>query len=579
MKELDDIAIRIAGANGDGIETSGEVLARVLKSAGYNIFAYRSYQSIIRGGHVWYQVRFGSRELHSFKDKADILIAINQDAIDNQIDHLSNDAVIIYDSKKMSIDKYKDRKIRFLDIPMLDISIENGGDPVLRNIVGIGAALRLCNVDISYLNDYITKRFSKKGETVVNNNISCAREGYSRATPLFNVKADPKVKDLYLINGNEALALGAFAANCRFYAAYPMTPASSILHWFAANADKGIVVKQTEDEIAAINAAIGAASAGARAMCGTSGGGFSLMVEALGLAGMIEVPLVVVESQRAGPSTGLPTKTEQGDLLFVAHASQGDFPRVVMSPRSVREGFYMGAQAFNLAEKYQCPVIILLDLYYSEHMRTISIDNLDIKIERGKLIKEKSYNGRFKRYSLEEDGISYRSIPGTPGLEFVAPSDEHDEYGNLISDYYAGIDQYVELRRKMHEKRMRKIDTMIKQENIFKPEIEKEGDIYLVTFGSTTESAREAIIEFEKQSSYKIGLISFPYLLPLDKDKTRDMLKDKNLIDVECNYSGQLAQLIAANTGVVIKDSIRKYDGEAMTEQYIIDRLNQIVKR
>jgi 2-oxoglutarate ferredoxin oxidoreductase subunit alpha len=575
---MSDITIRVAGANGDGVESSGDLISKFFLKQGYQIFAYRSYQSIIRGGHVWYQVRVADQELHSHGDKINILIAINQDAIENQASHLADGAVVIYDASKTNVEKLKGMNVRAFDVPMLDAAVKNGGDPILRNVVAIGAMLKVTGQDIAAFENTIKERFGKKGDVVVKNNTNAAVAGFGQkgVETLFSIKADGKRR--YLMDGNSALAAGAFAGGCRFYAAYPMTPASTILQWFAANAGSGILAKQTEDEIAAINVAIGAASAGARAMCGTSGGGFSLMVEALGLSGMIEVPLVVVDSQRGGPSTGLPTKTEQGDLLFAMHAGQGEFPRIVMAPRTTQECFSMGAQSFNLAERYQCPVIILVDLYLSEYLK--SVDSFDVEgvtVDRGKIAVAPT-DGKFKRYVVTDDGISPRAFAGMPGTEFVASSDDHDEDGVTITDYYAGLDWAVAVRKKIHEKRMRKVETMLKQEKIFVPEVEGEGsDYFMVTFGSTMESVIEARGLLE-QKGIKAGIVSFPYIMPMDGQKTLALLKGKRLIDIECNYTSQLAQVIRMNTGIEIKNKITKYDGEAITGGEIAESVAEIIK-
>lgn len=575
---MSDITIRVAGANGDGVESSGDLISKFFLKQGYQIFAYRSYQSIIRGGHVWYQVRIGDQELHSHGDKVNILIAINQDAIENQAAHLADGAAVIYDSSKTNVDKLKGTNVKLFDVPMLAIVIKNGGDPILRNVVAIGAMLKVTGQDIAAFEKTISERFGKKGDLVVKNNVNAATAGYNHETvsTMFNLKPDGKRR--YLMDGNSAVAAGAFAGGCRFYAAYPMTPASTILQWFATNAGSGILAKQTEDEIAAINVAIGAACAGARAMCGTSGGGFSLMVEALGLSGMLEVPLVVVNSQRGGPSTGLPTKTEQGDLLFAMHAGQGEFPRIVMAPRNVQECFSMGAESFNLAERYQCPVIILVDLYISEYLKSVDSFGVEhVTVDRGK-IGVPPTEGKFKRYAITDDGISPRSYAGMVDTEFVAVSDDHDEDGTAVTDYYAGIDKYVDVRKRMHEKRMRKIDTMLKQEKIFVPEVFAAGaDYFMVTYGSTTESVIEAQMLLG-QKGVMIGIISFPYLMPMDGAKTLELLKGKKLIDVEYNYTGQLAYVIRANTGIDIKNRITKYDGEAITGGEIAARAMEIIK-
>lgn len=575
------ITVRIAGANGDGVESSGALLMKVAAKNGMQAFGYRGYQSIIRGGHVWFQVRVGDSDtrLQSYGDTIDILIALNQEAISNQASHLGQNASVIYDPTKIKVDSLDPSKCKLVAVPMLDIAIQVSGDPIMRNTVAIGAALKLLGIDMKVFEEVIKSMFSRKGEKIVNNNIQAASKGYNLEglQAIHNLKNDGKTR--YVLDGNTALSIGAYASGCNFYSAYPMTPASSILHWMAAHADRGVFFKQTEDEIAAINMAIGASNSGVRSMCGTSGGGFCLMVEGLGLAGMLETPLVVVNSQRTGPSTGLPTKTEQGDLLFAMHASQGEFPRIVVAPRSVEEAFYIGSEAFNLADRYQCPVIILMDLYISEHVETVDgFDLGSVKIDRGKVAAKNPEQGRFRRYLYTEDGISPRAYPGTAGTEFVSPSDEHDEYGDLVSDAFSGIDKYVEVRKKMMKKRMTKIETMLKNEKIFVPGIYNEGaDYFLVTFGSTTEPAMEAA-SLLKDKGYNVGVISFSYLMPLDRKKTTEMLKGRKLIDVEVNYTAQLAQVIMMNTGIEIEKRILQYDGEAITGEIIASQAVPMLK-
>ena len=572
-----DIVIRIAASSGDGVESSGSLLSKIAARSGLNAYYSRGYQSVIRGGHVWSQVRISDAQIYSQGDGIDILVALNQDAIDNQSGQLNSGAFVIYDTSKANADVLKGKGYKLVGMPLIELAVENAGDPIARNVVSIGALLKILGLDIKVFEKILSEMFLRKGQAVVDNNVKAANAGYNFAgiEKAYELKGDGKAR--YIINGNTALAIGAYASGCKFYAAYPMTPASTIMNWFAANENRGVVFKQTEDEIAAINMTIGAATAGVRAMCGTSGGGFSLMVEGLGLAGMTETPIVVVESQRTGPSTGLPTKTEQGDMLFVMHASQGEFPRIVVAPRSVDEAFYVAADAFNLAERYQCPVIILMDLFLSESSRTVdSFDFSKVKVDRGK-IATAAGSERFKRYEITPDGVSPRSIPGTQGLEFIAASDEHDEYGDLVSDVLAGLEISVETRRKMHEKRMRKIDTMLKNENVFVPHVDTEGaDYYLVCFGSTTGAALEAA-ERLRAAGKKVGVISFNYLMPMDKEKTKMLLAGKKLIDVECNYTGQLAYLLAANAGIDIEHKILRYDGEPITAAYITEKANEIM--
>ncbi len=579
---MSSINVRIAGANGDGVESSGTLLLKVAANDGLQVFGYRGYQSIIRGGHVWFQVRVGdgAERLLSHGEGIDVLVALNQDAIKNQRSHLNAGASIIYDPTKINVQEIDPATYKLLPIPLLDIAVKESGDPIMRNTVAIGAVIKLIGINMSVFEDVIKRMFGRKGDAVVKSNVSVASKGYSHEgiSTVYSLKSDGKAR--YTMDGNTALAIGAYASDCKFYSAYPMTPASGILHWFAAHDNKGVLFKQTEDEIAAINMAIGASFSGVRAMTGSSGGGFSLMVEALGFAGMIETPLVVVEVQRTGPSTGLPTKTEQADLLFVMHASQGEYPRIVVAPRDIDECFTVAVQAFNLADKYQCPVIIISDLFLAEHFESVDGFDIDsVRIDRGKMVMSVPEGTRFKRYEYSDDGVSPRAIPGTKGTEFIAGSDEHDEYGDLVSDAFSGIDEYVDIRVKMHDKRMRKMDVMLKNENLFVPSIENpNAKQFLVTWGSTTMAAREAV-KILNSKGLDFGVISFSYLLPLDKQKTSELLKGKKLIDVECNYTAQLAQVIMMNTGIDIKDRILKYDGEAITGHEIAAKAEQLLKR
>jgi 2-oxoglutarate ferredoxin oxidoreductase subunit alpha len=571
------VSVRIAGANGEGIESSGALLMDAAAKSGLHVFGHRGYQSVIRGGHVWYQVRLGDSALRSYGEGIDILVALNQDAVTYQKSRLNENAIIIYDPSKTNVSDIDSSKYRLAGIPMLDIAMEASGDPIMRNIVAIGAVLRLVGIGIDKFGETVKKRFGKKGEKVVEGNMKAATSGYNyKGVGTVHKLAMDSVQR-YVLDGNTAVALGAYAAGCKFYAAYPMTPATGVLHWFAAHESKGVMFKQTEDEIAAINMAVGASFAGVRAMCGTSGGGFALMVEALGMAGMIEAPIVVVESQRTGPSTGLPTKSGQADLLFAMHASHGEFPRIVVAPSSVADCFRISAEAFNLAERYQVPVLILLDQYLSEHME--SVDNFDIdgiKMDRGRIVT--ASDGRFKRYEFAEDGVSPRAFPGTKGLMHIANSDEHDEYGDDRSDLLVGYDESIALRKRMHDKRMKKTESMLKKESAFVPKIMNENaEHFLVAFGSVAQAAVEAV-EMLKSEGRSFGVISFDYIMPLDAERTKHMLEGKRLFNVEENYTGQLAQVIMTETGIGMQGSILKYDGEPFTGAEIARRALDLIR-
>jgi 2-oxoglutarate ferredoxin oxidoreductase subunit alpha len=411
-------------------------------------------------------------------------------------------------------------------------------------------------------------------------NIEAAQLGYDYAAKNFepfSKKINSTGKQHLMITGNYALSLGAVAAGCKFYSAYPMTPASSILHWMASHSEKyGVLVKQAEDELAVINMAIGANFAGVRAMCGTSGGGFSLMAEALSQAGMTETPLVVVLAQRTGPSTGLPTKTEQGDLMLALGAGQGDFPRIIMAPRTVEECFYTAPEAFNLADRYQCPVIIITDLLLSEHYESVDSLNLKVQIDRGMLAEDDG--GEYRRYAFTDTGISPRAFPGQSGHIFVAPTDEHDEKGNLVSDVLAGIPEYVDIRRKMMEKRMRKMSVALT--DLAPPEIygKREAEITLIGWGSTWGSIKEAIKILEGDG-VTANSVQYKYLYPFKAEESKMLLNScKRLMIVECNFTGQFARLLAMETGIQVSDKLLKYDGEPIYPSEIVSKVKQVLK-
>jgi 2-oxoglutarate ferredoxin oxidoreductase subunit alpha len=374
------------------------------------------------------------------------------------------------------------------------------------------------------------------------------------------------------------IGLGAAAAGCKLYSAYPMSPASSILHWMAAHSEKaGIVVKQAEDELAVVNIAIGAGHAGVRAMCATSGGGFALMTEAIGMAGMIEAPVVFVEVQRGGPSTGIPTKTEQADLNQVYGASQGDFPRIIIAPKDVRDCFDTAVESFNLAEKYQCPVIIVTDLLLSEHPETVEPEyfTADVPINRGEMVTNwKAGNGDFKRYRFTKSGISPRTIPGTAETMYVAATDDHDEEGVLISDVFCN----PAVRRKIAEKRMKKLALALKDLPAPKIEGPADADVTLIGWGSTEGVIREAVQQLNA-SGLRANQLHFKYLLPFHGEEATAILKKtKRTICVEMNSTGQFARHLRAETGHAVSATILKYDGEPLEPGQIAAQVRAIVE-
>jgi len=559
------LTIRVAGANGEGIDTTGILIAKILAENGFYIFGNRGYQSIIRGGHVWYQVGVDTKKLQTFGSKVDILIAFNEDAINYHKDLLKENSILIYDP---NIIKNKvEAKCKKIELEMTKLASKLKNPSLMKNTVAIGAVLKILGIEIPPVKGIVQKMFADKGEEVVNENIKALEEGYNAVNKVFSLGSSGKRK--IVIDGNTATALGAVAAGLDFYASYPMTPSSGILHFLAQNQEKlNIFVKQFEDEIAVANATIGAAYAGARAMCGTSGGGLSLMTEATSFAGMTEIGVVFIDSQRTGPSTGFPTKTDQSDLNFVFGMGQGDWPRIIIAPTSVEECFYAAADALNLAAKYQTPVFILLDQYISERLE--GLDSLDfdkIKIVEPKIAKDPK---NFKRYEVTDDGVSPVAFPGMQGFEHTASSYEHDEFGNSVADLYAGLPYAIKNRKEQHEKRMKKLETIKKDPIIKLPELigKKDAEITFVCWGSTKGAVAEAI-ERLKEKGIKANAYAFEYLWPL-KDEVKKLLKNKNLIDVEENITAQFAKLLKREFGIEFKGYILHYTGEPITSDEII---------
>jgi len=578
-----EFTVGIGGAAGDGLDKSGDTLAKSVSRLGLHVCAYNSYQSIIRGGHIWLRVRIAEEKAYSHGDHLNLLIALNQDTVERHAREVESGGAVLYNSDRFTCETSLLRDgVVGLPVPVNEITKPLGRVlPIMQNTVLLGALIYLVRLEFDSTVGVLADTFGHKGQAVIDQNVKILRGGFDYAKEHFV----PLMKDAWkfsrirrpFVTGNELFALGAVMAGCKFYSAYPMTPASSILHWMASHGEKcGVVVKQCEDELAVVNMAIGAGHAGVRAMCGTSGGGFALMTEAIGMAGMIEAPVVVVEVQRGGPSTGIPTKTEQGDLNQVFGASQGDFPRVIIAPLETYDCFWCTVEAFNLAEKYQLPVLIISDLLVSEHPETIEPDDLryDVPIERGELVtKWPSGNGRYKRYANTSSGVSPRVLPGTEGAEYVAATDEHDEEGILISDVFTS----PPVRRKIMEKRMKKMELVLK--DIKAPVLEGPADaaVTLVGWGSTGGVIREAR-QLLAAEGIKTNQLQIKYLNPFhSKEVTEILRKSKKIICVEVNYSGQFARFLRAETGITVHDKILKYDGEPFEPRIISEEVKRIV--
>lgn len=551
----------IGGAAGQGMETIASVLVKLLKRKGFKAFTLQDYMSRVRGGHNFFQIRFGNEEINSHSDKIDGIIALNSETISLHIDNLTKNGFIIVDEEI----EYNDNRV--LRLPLKSIAKQVGNPKVFGN-VALGAIMKLFNLDLKYVEDLLSQTFKPE---IAKQNLLAFEEGYELTKSKFPIVTKHKDNSI-LINGNEAIALGALAAGCKFYSAYPMTPSTSIMTYLSSKIKQAeIVVEQAEDEIAAINMAIGASYAGARAMTASSGGGFALMVEALGLSSMLEVPLVVAEIQRPGPTTGFPTRTEQGDLKFVINCSPAEIPRMVIALKNPEDSFYQTVRAFNLADKYQLPVILLGDQYLSDCQRTIKpFDFSKVKIERH-LSDEEYLNGReYKRYEITKSGISPRIIPGGISHNFVmVDSDEHDEYGHITES--------ASVRVQMNDKRLRKME-LLKTELIEPEFIGKDDfDTLLVGWGSLYSPIKDAVKLLNKDGKTKYSALIFGDVWPFpEKLIIEKSSKAKKIINIEQNATGQLGSLIRENTGIEFKSSILKYDGRPISAEEIYNKLKEV---
>jgi len=580
---MEELIIGIGGAAGDGLDKSGDTLAKTAGRLGLYVYAYNSYQSVIRGGHIWLRVRIADGKVYSHGDGLNVLIALNQDSIERHAPEVQSGGAIIYNSDKLKLDPVLVRdNVLSVPLPLTELTKPFGRvQPVMQNTVALGALMFLTGIEFDTTVGVLEDTFKHKGNAVVDQNAAIAKAGYDYArdnfVPLGYQWNFSRVRRPF-VTGNELLALGAVAGGCKFYSAYPMTPASSILHWMASHGERcGVVVKQCEDELAVANMAIGAGHAGVRAMCGTSGGGFALMTEAIGMAGMIEAPVVIVEVQRGGPSTGVPTKTEQADLNQVYGASQGDYPRAIIAPTDTTDCFYTAVEALNLADRYQVPVTIISDLLVSEHTETIEADALtnDVSIDRGEIISEwPEANGTYKRYAFTHSGVSPRALPGTEGTLYVAATDDHDEEGILISDVFTN----QALRRKVQEKRMRKIAGLLLDTKPPELEGEQDADVTLIGWGSTKGVIHEAIVQL-KAEGIRANQLQIRYLVPFHSAEIKQILDNcRKTICVEANYTGQFARHLRAETGFSVDEKILKYDCEPFEPHQIAEEVKAILE-
>jgi 2-oxoglutarate/2-oxoacid ferredoxin oxidoreductase subunit alpha len=570
-------AIGIGGAAGQGVATPGDIFAKIFSRRGLHLNAYNAYQSIIRGGHTFLTIRTGPDPVTNMGDTLELLIPLNQDTMDRHLSLLRAGGACIYNADTIKPGTAAEG-VQLCALPVSQLA-DITRNKVAQNTLAMGAALSMMGIGFQSLEQVIREQFGKKAESVAEENITVARAGYDYATQHFQPFANPlpMADTKYaVLSGNTALAMGGAAAGVKFYCAYPMSPSTGVLHWMAQHGRKaGIMVRQVEDEIGVVNMAIGAGQAGVRAMCATSGGGFALMSEGLGLAAMAEIPVVVIDCQRAGPSTGVPTKTEQGDLWQMLGAAFGDYPRVIAAPLDIGDCFTLMAEIWNVVDKFQVPGLVLCDLLLSEGRLSVDpkVLNFAPPVDRGEMITQPNGhgNGTYKRYLITDSGVSPRAIPGVPGYTHTVASDEHDEDGVLISDMYTNAGK----RRAMMEKRMRKeqgIAAAVPPPVLQGP---KDADVTLIGWGSTQgviEEAREQLA----QQGIAANQLQIRWLVPLHGDAIVELLRNaKRTIIVENNYSGQFARYLRSETSFVADGHIRKYDGEPFMPHHIVDAVRE----
>lgn len=569
-----DYTIKIGGEAGQGIQTIGDTLAHIFTRAGYHVFTNQDYESRIRGGHNFYQIRISHKHVSASRSSVHILVALDRESITQHQKELSFNGQVLYDSQMIN---EKIDKPNFLNVPLLELAQKHGGSKIMANTVAIGAVLGMLGMNPDIMYQTIEKNFKKKGEAVIKANIECSKAGYEfakneclRCSFVLSQFEKPKM----LITGNEAIGAGAIVSGLKFYSAYPMTPSTGIFNFVADHAKEyGIVVEQAEDEISAINMVIGASFAGVRAMTGTSGGGFALMVEGISLAAMTETPVVIALAQRPGPATGLPTRTEQADLLFALYAGHGEFPKIIFAPGCPEQAFYLTNKAFDLAEKYQITVIILTDQYLADSQWSYEgfdlekIKYIDYRLREENLKKIENY----KRHAFTETGVSPLAVLGQSKHLVVTDSDEHDEEGHIIEDSITRI--------KMIEKRLFKKMPLIKKE-ISPPLIygEKNPEIVMICWGSMFGIVKELIDELIEK--YKIAMIHFNEIYPFSENQSWIELlrKAKKVINIEQNATSQFAKIIKMETGINIENHINRFDGRPFTVDELLEKVYGYIK-
>ncbi len=563
MDKKRDISILLTGQAGQGIQTVEKMLAGVLGSAGYHVFATKEYMSRVRGGANSTQIRISGERVRACTDSIDILLVLDENSVGRISGRITENTFVV--------GEFKEDTAGINEKVGLTLLAKETGNPVFANVIASGIILSMLGIKKEMPEDYLKKVFERKGEEIVGLNIKALEKGYengerilkSHSLPAIRLPGEP-VKELF-ISGTDAVGLGAIAGGCSFVASYPMSPSTGVLTFLAGKQkEHGIIVEQAEDEISAVNMVLGAWYAGSRGMVTTSGGGFALMEEGVSLAGMTETPIVIHLGQRPAPATGLPTRTEQSDLNLALYAGHGEFPRIIFAPGRIEDAFLLTQRAFNLADKYQIPVFVLTDQYFLDSYYNLP-DFTGMKTENEKYITE-TVNG-YKRYQFTETGISPRGVPGYGTGLVRVDSDEHDEDGFITED--------MGIRKKMVEKRWKKLTSMKKE--ILPPEFSGPADFdtLVIGWGSTYHVIKEAL---DTIGDKKTGFLHFGQVYPLGSEIKKYLTTAKRAVVIENNYSGQFANLIKLETGYEVKNRINKYDGLPFSVEDIVEKLNSFLR-
>ena len=579
---------KVGGEAGYGILTTGMLMSRIAIRSGYHVCDYTEYPSLIRGGHNTFEMVISDEEVGAIKQPIDMLVCLNMDTYNQHEYRIHDETLVIYDSSMFRPSKdgnlgSDNPKGILIDIPIKKILLEDKAPFVMANILTIGASMALLGADKNIYQGLIQEKFGKKGEKIVQSNIDMLQKGYQYVEKHYSDKKRDvlskreKFEEKMVVQGNEAFGMAALVADCRLYSGYPMTPASSVLTYLAGMAEKtGIIVRHVEDEISAINVALGSSFAGVRSATGSSGGGFALMVESISFAGIAEIPIVIFLAQRGGPATGMPTWTEHADLLFAVHAGHGDFPKIVLAPGDQEEMFELTLKAFDLTDIYQTPVIVLSDKLLSESRKSVKLSFWDKLTkehtpDRGKIVEKVDDPENYLRYKLVDDGISPMLVPGQEGAFYQANSYEHVEDGHTTEEMSVRIEQAG--------KRHKKIDTYFKNHfdlpTVF-GDLDK-ADTVFVSWGTNKGAILEAMKDL-KEKGTETAYIHFTHVYPLDRPKVEKLFEaKKEYVLVENNQTGQFGKLLRQETGVDLDFSkaFFKFDGRPIFFEELVEHIKK----